>query len=283
MAQSYTEVTTAISFTGRMCAASRYEESQRRDSLFADPLAGKLAGSSGMQQPMGAWILVPRTRFGDDVLYKAYADKGARQLVIMGAGMDTRAFRVALPDLSVFEVDQPTTFDVKEPLLEGEPISVLSRTVVGVDFVNPGSGPGHEPPMGWREALLNSGFNPDVPTVWLLEGLVMYLADAVVYEMARDIGSLSATGSVIFHDAISAGNVQSGIRVAGEPFLSGSDDYKGLWARHGGFCKGGQALNFDSIYVNRAKRSLDVDSRCPLVTPETGRGRKLVVFFHAEK
>jgi len=275
MAQACAEVTTAIAFTGRMCAASRFEESQRRDALFVDPLAGKLAGSRGMQQPMGAWILVPRTRFGDDMLRTAYADNGVRQLVLLGAGMDARAFRLPLPELRVFEVDQQTTFDVKEPLIQSDALSVRSRHAVGVDF-----GDARET---WREALLHSGFDPLVPSAWLLEGLVMYLPEATVYQMMRDIGSLSAAGSVVFHDAISASHVATGIRVAGEPFLSGSDDYKGLWARHAGFCKNARAIDFDSIYVNRRKGTVDVDVRRPLVTPSTGQGRKLTIFFQAEK
>ena len=109
-------VTSAHSFTGRMCAASRWEESQRTDSLFQDPQAHKLAGSEGLSQSMGSWIMVPRTRFGDDFLRKFYAT-GARQLVLLGAGMDSRAYRMGLDNLRVFEVDQQTTFDVKEPLV----------------------------------------------------------------------------------------------------------------------------------------------------------------------
>eukprot|EP00391_Amoebophrya_sp_Ameob2_P013719 CAMPEP_0178987184 /NCGR_PEP_ID=MMETSP0795-20121207/3124_1 /TAXON_ID=88552 /ORGANISM="Amoebophrya sp., Strain Ameob2" /LENGTH=305 /DNA_ID=CAMNT_0020678339 /DNA_START=422 /DNA_END=1338 /DNA_ORIENTATION=+ len=113
------EVETPHSFTGRMCAGSRYEEHTRKDRLFTDPQAFALAGSSGRRQPMGAWILVPRTKFGDDLLVERYHNHGARQLVLLGAGMDSRAFRLpGLPELKVFEVDQQTTFDVKEPILK---------------------------------------------------------------------------------------------------------------------------------------------------------------------
>ena len=78
-----------------------------------DLQAYKLAGAEGRAQPMGDWIMVPRTRFGDDYLREQYA-RGARQLVLLGAGFDARAYRMSqLPDLAVFEVDQQTTFDVR--------------------------------------------------------------------------------------------------------------------------------------------------------------------------
>eukprot|EP01052_Picozoa_sp_SAG31_P009901 SAG31_NODE_531_length_14413_cov_7.712659_3_plen_197_part_00 len=58
-------VETALSFTGRMCAATRWAETQRADAMFADPLAYKLAGAEGRAAPMGEWIMVPRTKYGD--------------------------------------------------------------------------------------------------------------------------------------------------------------------------------------------------------------------------
>ena len=176
------QVTTNHAFTGRMCAASRHEESMRPDGLFSDPLGKKLAGREGMGQPMGAWILVPRTRRGDDFLVERYKSHGARQLVLLGAGMDARAYRgfaasaggsgadvVGLPELKVFEVDQQTTFDVKEPLLRGERLTVASRAAVGYDFAADGQD-------GWAQRLLDEGFDASVPTVWLLEGLLYYLS-----------------------------------------------------------------------------------------------------------
>ena len=103
-------------FTGRMCAASRWLESQRRDALFVDKLSYKLAGEEGRASPMGDWIMVPRTRFGDDYLRARY-ELGCRQLVMLGAGMDARAWRMDLPELRVYEVDKQDNFDVKEPLV----------------------------------------------------------------------------------------------------------------------------------------------------------------------
>ena len=165
-------VTTKHAFTGRMCAASRDVETKRPDSLFVDPLAHKLAGTEGRGAPMGSWILVPRTRRGDDCLVEHYG-RGCRQLVLLGGGMDARAYRafapgadappdarsVTLDGLAVFEVDQQTTFDVKEPLVARAPLAVESRRVVGTDFA--------KGPTAWSDQLLHCGFDASVPTVWL--------------------------------------------------------------------------------------------------------------------
>ena len=101
------------SITGNMCAAARALESRRPDRLFDDPLAARLAGDA---PPMGDWIMTPRTRY--DLIADYNARGAARQLVLLGAGMDTRAFRLdTLQHWTVFEVDLPETFAVKEPLL----------------------------------------------------------------------------------------------------------------------------------------------------------------------
>jgi len=122
---------------------------------------------------MGSWILVPRTRRGDDLVHENYA-KGTRQLVILGAGMDARAWRLSgTPELSVYEVDQPTTFAYKEPLVSSEKLLVKKRIAVPADFdKDDGTGEAEN----WETELLASdGFDKQEPSLWLLEGLVYYL------------------------------------------------------------------------------------------------------------
>lgn len=293
-----TEVITKHSFTGRMCAASRAEESERPRSLFTDPLGRFLAGSSGMTHPMGDWILVPRTRFGDDFLVRKYSESKCRQLVLLGAGMDARAYRrfsptpdsspsnlIALPELSVFEIDQPTTFDVKEPLLESlrkkglAELTVKARYPIGVDF--------NDKKKSWVGELSRSGFDPSVPTVWLLEGLVYYLpdtkADPVVTQLFKDIGTLSAPGSGVFHDSITQSYSLQGIAPGGAPFISGSDDYAGKWHDDAGFDTA-FVRNFDSIRVDRDRRRLQLGASSKAdAAPSLCEGRNIVLFVTAEK
>ena len=289
-AASEAQVTTRHAFTGRMCAASRYLESQRRDSLFTDPLGGTLAGSEGLAQPMGEWILVPRTRYGDDFLVHQYRANGARQLVLLGAGMDSRAYRrfassatastasgvTDLPELKVFEVDQQTTFDVKEPLLTGAELTVAARVAVGHDFATGGQN-------GWAKALLAHGFDPRVPTVWLLEGLLYYLKHDDVVAVIRNIGELSAPRSSVFHDGVSEQYMYAGVAPGGAPFISGSDDYSRRWREHAGFDVS-FVRNFASIKVDRGRRHLAIDNRPGSeATPSVCRGREIVLFVDAFK
>lgn len=279
---SEARVTTNHAYTGRMCAASRYVESMRTDAMFQDRLAYKLAGEESRHNPMGEWILVPRTVYGDSLLSWRYENAQVRQLVLLGAGMDARAWRMDLPELSVFEVDQQTTFDVKEPLVADEPITVKSRVVVSTDFSNFDRRNGT---AQWADDLLRSGFDPDEPTVWLLEGLVMYLRNDDMELVMRKIGELTsrrAVGSVVFHDAISRTHVKSRIAVAGAKFVGSSDEYGRLWAEVAGFHKS-YVADIRSISLDRANQRLYFDPRFPEATPSRCSGRNLVLFVEAEK
>jgi methyltransferase (TIGR00027 family) len=224
---------------------------------------------------MGEWIMVPRTRYGDDFLREHYA-RGARQLVLLGAGMDARAYRLAgLEELHVFEVDQPTTFNVKEPLLADERLSVASRSVVATDFTDRGR---------WGRELEAAGLDAAAPTVWLLEGLLMYLSLDDTHELMREVGRLSGPSSAVFHDACSATFVArgNGPVVAGAKFIGGSDHYGELWATLAGFSTA-YVRNFASVSVDRENRAVAIDSRYPEATANKCSGKNVVLFVTAEK
>ena len=91
--------------TGLLVAAIRAMESTRDDRLFTDPFADKLAGETGRQLLAAAVAatgersttqIVVRTRFFDEALLRAA--RAAKQVVILAAGMDARAYRLAWPD-----------------------------------------------------------------------------------------------------------------------------------------------------------------------------------------
>jgi len=166
------KVKTPHSLTGRMCAASRHKETLRTDSLFHDPLAYRLAGAEGREKPMGDWVMVPRTRFVDDLIVKHVRrlesesiSPRTTNIVLLGAGMDSRAFRLpGIQNTIIFELDQETTFQVKEPILRDEALKCRERYTLILDFAKDGEN-------AMRKALEgHPKFDNMRPTIWILEG-----------------------------------------------------------------------------------------------------------------
>lgn len=162
--------------TGLLVAAIRADESRRPDHLFTDPFADRLAGETGRRLLAEAVAeagdrptrqSVVRTRFWDEALLRA--TRSVRQVVILAAGMDARAFRLPWPDgATVYELDQPEVIAAKAAALAGEQ-PLCTRVAVGVDLTG-----------DWAEALRANGFDGGQPTVWLAEGLLQYLDEAAV-------------------------------------------------------------------------------------------------------
>jgi methyltransferase (TIGR00027 family) len=113
---------------------------------------------------------------------------GCSQLVILGAGLDTRAFRMAsLADVAVFEVDHPATQAYKRRKATALTPVARSITFVPVDFES----------TSLAESLSRTEFRADQPTVWVWEGVVMYLTDEAVRATLADIAHCSAPGSTL--------------------------------------------------------------------------------------
>jgi len=113
----------ALASTAHWTAAVRARESARDDRLFNDPWAGALAGREGIawlegRSPDSVVPMVLRTRFFDDFLRRVATAEGVRQIVLMAAGLDTRAFRLVWPEQTVlFELDQASLLEHKERTL----------------------------------------------------------------------------------------------------------------------------------------------------------------------
>lgn len=130
-------------------------------------------------------IVAARVREIDQELERALSE-GARQVVILGAGFDTRAFRMrALASADVFEVDHPATQGFKARRAATVPGLAKSLRFVTLDFEREALGP----------ALAAAGFDSTKPSVWIWEGVVMYLSDSALAETLRSIATLSASGS----------------------------------------------------------------------------------------
>ncbi|MFI6688533.1 class I SAM-dependent methyltransferase [Streptomyces sp. NPDC050485] len=184
-----------VAATARLTAALRARESARPDRLFDDPLAARLAGDPGraLLDRIGEVPTIPvRTRFYDDAITRLTADDGIRQIVLVAAGMDTRAHRLHLPaDSTLFELDRPELLRLKGTLLAEAAPPRCSRRPVGVDLA-----------ADWTSALRTAGFRANQPTCWLAEGLTPYLEAADVHRLLDRITELSAPGSHLLADFV---------------------------------------------------------------------------------
>jgi methyltransferase (TIGR00027 family) len=161
-----------------------------------------------------------RKTLGDELVREMHGSSYAvRQVVSIGAGYDSRAFRLPHADVSYFEVDSHELFDLKEPLVADLPLGAAGctrRTVPG--FLG---APGFE--LG-RE-LRSAGHDPSKPTVWLMEGLLPYLTRTQCTALATELGNISAPGSALWGDSFSHTSVARGMVFHGVPFSEGLDDY----------------------------------------------------------
>jgi methyltransferase (TIGR00027 family) len=128
--------------------------------------------------------LARRTVFIDDVVRRASAH--ARQLVVLGAGLDARAHRLPeLADTIVFEVDQPSTQSYKRPRAAALPACAKEIRYVAVDFEKD----------DLAERLDAAGHDHGAPTTWIWEGVTMYLTEAAVAATLDIVRARSTAGS----------------------------------------------------------------------------------------
>jgi methyltransferase (TIGR00027 family) len=174
-----------ISDTARWVAIYRAEETARPDALFRDPLAAKLAGERGREiaaaTPKGAatrWSAVTRTKLMDDLVLDAIG-QGCDRVLNLAAGLDTRPYRLALPpSLTWIEADLPALVDEKERLLADErPVCRLSRERVDLADAHA------------RARFLDGALGDAAKALVITEGLVVYLEEAEVASLARDLAA----------------------------------------------------------------------------------------------
>jgi methyltransferase (TIGR00027 family) len=235
-----------VATTALFVAAVRARENERGDRLFRDELSSLLAGPDGLAwlaaaeaRPGGNYhrdsfpYLETRTRFFDDWLSQAVLDSGAKQLVLLGAGMDTRAFRLPWPDgFRFMEVDTRELFALKESRLQSSGVRLdLDRVLVEADLAS----------RDWVKALLDSGLRKDRPVVWLAEGLFQYLAAAVVKQILESAASVSSSGSRFGAEMISEDFLRKPSKQAtlqrrkdrGTPWVFGTNHPEALLRSHG--------------------------------------------------
>ena len=148
-------------------------------ALAVDVAAGRQAPANRMHDYLAA-----RTAFFDRTVTGALG-RGVTQVVVGAAGYDGRAFRYAKPGVRWFEVDHPATQRDKLERLERLGIDASHVRFVEADFTR-------DPVAGRLRA---AGLDPDAPSLFLLEGVAVYLEPAVLEDVLRQFRQVAAPGS----------------------------------------------------------------------------------------
>lgn len=198
------DINTGVGSTALFVAAARALGGRAHDAPATDPFAELFVSAAG-----GEWadllagrvpdhpLLTPdfgaqfqqhqlaRTRYFDDYLRTAVTS-GIRQIVILAAGLDSRAYRLPWPDgVTVYELDRPSVLEFKHRTLTSAGKQPLAdRREVAVDLRG-----------DWPNALRGRGFDAAQPTAWLIEGLLIYLTPAAQDQLFDALNTLSASGS----------------------------------------------------------------------------------------
>jgi methyltransferase (TIGR00027 family) len=201
------DLASSVGATATMVAAARALASNDANPIINDPFAAPLVRAVGLDffrrlvdgevarsemtddgeqnLQLETDSIAVRTRFFDDFFLNAARD-GVRQSVILAAGLDARAYRLAWPsDSVVYEVDQPKVIEFKSATMAGLGATpTAERRTVSIDLRD-----------DWPAALRSNGFDVTQPTAWSAEGLLMYLPPEAQDRLFDHITELSAPGS----------------------------------------------------------------------------------------
>jgi methyltransferase (TIGR00027 family) len=213
------DITQSVGATALGVAAARAAETESENPLINDPFARVFVEAAGE----GMWsiysnptllakaieiepdvqpriqlmidFMATRTAFIDQFFLGA-ADAGVRQVVILAAGLDARAWRLPWPDGTVvYELDQPKVLDFKSKTLREHGAQPSAQLVnVPIDLR-----------QDWPKALREAGFDASRPTAWSAEGLVRYLSSEAQDLLFERIHSLSVAGSRLASNVPGAG------------------------------------------------------------------------------
>ncbi|MGA8544066.1 MAG: class I SAM-dependent methyltransferase, partial [Mycobacterium sp.] len=212
------DITESVGATALSVAAARAVETASADPLIRDEFAYLLVSSAGqpwarLASPGLEWLdddehgrrahrlacdyQAVRTHFFDNYFADAVAAAGIRQVVILAAGLDSRAYRLDWPaGTTVYEIDQPQVVEYKTATLASADVAPkAARRTVPVDLRD-----------DWPAALSVAGFDRTRPTAWLAEGLLPYLPAAAHDRLFEMLTELSAPRSQVAVEAFSLGS-----------------------------------------------------------------------------
>jgi len=193
-----TEIDQGVPFTARLMAYYRALESKQSKPLLIDPYAERLAGdiSSFLNHHIRYtemdYPIVRSHYLEENLLSKWCFAQKTSQIVILGAGLDSRGYRfkpLKANSHTIFEIDVAPVINYKQLILAKEqPLCKLIRISADLSQSN------------WASKLIKEDFSIEIPTFWLLEGLVYYIERKKVEQLLKQIASYSNPNCRIFID-----------------------------------------------------------------------------------
>ncbi len=230
-----------LSATAKWIACARAAETLRTDRLFDDPLAIAFLEHTDIAllaefrtAPTSRFdVLAVRTKYFDDQLIDAVSDGTRTQVVILGAGLDARAFRLDWPPgVRLYELDLPELITDKRELVANSGIGppTCEHHTVAADLTD-----------DWPAALTAAGFDSRRPTVWLVEGILYYLTVEQIEVLLARLTALSAPRSVLCLEQVNTDLYRApwmrqwlaDMREQGRPWRSGVAEPERWLAGHG--------------------------------------------------
>lgn len=205
-----------------------------------------------------------RTRYIDDVLIESL-EEGIEQCVILGAGFDSRAYRIAgMDQVQVFEVDLPGTRKLKHKRLEKVLGAVPENvTLIGMDFDQ----------ENLEEVLNAAGFHKGKKTLFIWEGVTQYITPEAVNHTIEFVSNMSSVGSRLVFTYIPRGLIDGTDRPEwfepfinfaskiGSPLIFGLDrtELEQVLSKHGlSLINDVGADDFKELYLKKIDRDLTV-------------------------
>jgi methyltransferase (TIGR00027 family) len=191
------DITTSVGQTALFVAAARALEARKPDPLAVDRYAEvfcRAAGDTDVEVPLrtewgGHFVNFQgaRTRYFDEY-FDSVAQAGVRQIVLLAAGLDSRAYRLSWPaGTVVYELDQPSVLQFKRETMDSHgDAPTAERREVAIDLRD-----------DWPQALRSHGFDPSRPSAWIAEGLLIYLPASAQEQLFAGIDALAASGSFV--------------------------------------------------------------------------------------
>lgn len=219
----------------RMLAAELPEHERLIDDPFAHLVVDERAIAAARADVPLQHVIRLRTRYIDDAVRAFTAARADRrpQVLLLGAGLDARAFRMDVA-ADFFEVDFPATLEMKARVLAGA-LPRSPRILVPVDLSA----------MSFVEPLIGAGFDPARPTVVVWEGVINYLSAATAESVVDQVAEILVPGGQIVADYVEmewfkgtqlergTATIAKNLQDGGEPLRGGLTDARATLNRAG--------------------------------------------------